>query len=103
MNSPEPDERALESPEADLGTPHDLIFHPQESAESGLPGLTMRAPDGLPPVDSGRLRDSGSPLRWPDLIYLLLFYVVAGELLGLVVAAVAAVAFHIPFSQLQDM
>jgi hypothetical protein len=37
------------------------------------------------------------------LIYLLLFYVVAGELLGLVVATVAAVAFHIPFSELQDL
>lgn len=103
MNSPEPDERGLESPEADAGAPHDLLFPRQESAESSLPGLAMPPAEGLPPVDPGGLRDSRSPLGWVDLIYLLLFYVIAGELLGLVVATVAAVAFNIPFAQLQDL
>jgi len=37
------------------------------------------------------------------LIYLLLFYFVAGELLALAVAIAAAIAFGIPFSELQDL
>jgi len=103
MNSPEPDERGLESPEVDAGAPRHLVLQPHEGAESGLPGSAMHSPDGLPPVDSGGLGDSGSPLGWADLIYLLLFYIVAGELLGLVVATAATFVFHIPFSALQDL
>jgi CAAX protease family protein len=101
MNSPEP-ERGPQSPEVDADTSEHLLLQPQEGAEPGLLDAAASPPTGvpLPPVDAA---DSGSPLTWADLIYLLLFYFVAGELLALAVAIVAAIAFGIPFSELQDL
>jgi len=101
MNSPEP-ERGPQSPEVDADTSEHFLLQPREGAESGLPAVAASPPTGLPlpPVDAG---DSGSPLTWADLIYLLLFYFVAGELLALAVAIAAAIAFGIPFSELQDL
>ena len=103
MNSPEP-EPGPQSPEAaPPDTSEPLLLRPEESAEPYLPGLAPPPLESLPPVHSEGSADSGSPLTWADLIYLLLFYFVSGELLALVVAAAAAVVFHIPFSELQDL
>ncbi len=104
MNSPEP-ERGPQSPEVDPEASEPFALPLQESAESGVPTPAAFQPEGvpLPPVHAAEPADSGSPLTWADLIYLLLFYFVAGELLTLAVAITAAVAFHIPFSELQDL
>ena len=107
MNPADP-ERGPEFPEADTDTSRDFLLPPQESAESGVPDSTLPPPlpEGHPPIHSSisiEPRDSGSPLAWKDLIYLLLFYFVSGELLTLVVALAAKIVFHIPFSQLQDL
>jgi membrane protease YdiL (CAAX protease family) len=103
MNSPEP-ERGPQSPEIDPETSEPFALPPPERAESGLPVPAALPPEGTPPpVHAGESADSGSPLTWADLIYLLLFYFVAGELLTLAVAITAAAAFHMPFSELQDL
>jgi membrane protease YdiL (CAAX protease family) len=108
MNSPEP-ESTPQSPSADADIPEQVLQPWQASAEPGLPVSPALPPaEQLPPHvhpvgHPAGPADSGSPLRWADLLYLLLFYFVAGELLTLAVAGGAAVVYHIPFSQLQDL
>jgi membrane protease YdiL (CAAX protease family) len=102
MNSPEP-ERGPQSPEVAPDTSEHFLLHSRESAESSPPGVVAPLLESLPPVHSGGSADSGSPLAWTDLIYLLVFYFVSGELLALVVAAAAAVVFKVPFSELKDL
>jgi membrane protease YdiL (CAAX protease family) len=104
MNSPDT-ERGPESAEADPDTSEQFLLQPREDAESGLPASAAFPPEGLPlpPVHAAGPTDSGSPLTWLDLIYLLAFYFIAGELLTLAVAIATAAAFHIPFSELKDL
>jgi membrane protease YdiL (CAAX protease family) len=102
MTSPEP-QRGPQSPEVDPETSERFLLQPPDRAKSGLPASAVFPPEGLPPVHAARQADSDSPLTGLDLIYLLVFYVVAGELLTLAVAITTAVVLHIPFSQLQDL
>jgi len=102
MNSPD-SERAPESPEADTDTPVHFPPPAHEELDSSLHSPAPTSSERFPVPYSGLPADSDTPLKWADLVYLVLFYVVSGELLGLLVMGAATVFFHIPFKSLQDL
>jgi membrane protease YdiL (CAAX protease family) len=107
MNSHEP-ERADESPEDGSGAPTQLPPAVQTSMDPGLDDPLPPQAESVPPTGARLSADdrlpagSGSPLRWADLVYLLLFYVVSGTVLELLVAGAAAVFFHVPYAALEN-
>jgi membrane protease YdiL (CAAX protease family) len=101
-------ERADESPEDRAGAPVPFSPAAQTDMDSGLVDPLPHQAVSIPPAGAGLPADgrllagSANPLRWADLVYLLIFYFVSGTLLELVVAGAAAIFFHVSYAALQN-
>lgn len=101
MNLHDP-QHPSEPAEANRASEPLLIHGAHDLEDSGSPPT----PDSVeirPPVHEPPSVDPSSPLTGLDLLYLLVFYVIGGELLGLAVAIVATAIFGIPFAEMQNL
>jgi uncharacterized protein len=96
------------APEPPEGPPDQFLAGPPE--QETVPAREAPSPaDGMPPQferETPQARalppDSRSPLKWTDLVYLLLFYFLGGAVLTVLVATIAYLVFGISPSALEN-
>jgi membrane protease YdiL (CAAX protease family) len=94
MNSQDPGNVPGNSENGGTGSPDHILLPEPGNTQPDLQGPVLEESQSPPPAQSGGGLDLDSPLRWADLVYLLVFYIMAGYLLALAVAASEAVRTH---------